>query len=429
MVTPERCKKLNIFEKILARASGRKEVVPGEIVEANVDMAMIHDLTGPLTVDSFHKIGAGKVWDPKKIVVIFDHLVPPSTIRAATLQKGLREFVKEQGIKSLYDIGQGGVCHQVFHEKGYARPGELIVGADSHTCTYGALGAFATGIGSTEMAAVFTTGKMWFRIPTALKIHATGDFRKNSTPKDLILKIIGDIGEGGAIYKGMEFTGSTFTNMSIDGRLTVCNMVVEAGAKAGTVPPDNKSMAYVRSRTKKPLKPIRSDNNATCEETLEYDAAKLTPQVACPPSVDNVKPASELSDVKIDQVFIGSCTNGRIEDLRLAASVLKDREIHNGVRMIISPASQEVYQQCLKEGLFNTFMEAGAIVTNATCGPCLGGHMGLLAPGEVCISTSNRNFIGRMGSPQSAVYLANPATAAASGVVGHIMNPNDLRRP
>ncbi|MCJ7761459.1 aconitase family protein, partial [Candidatus Bathyarchaeota archaeon] len=230
-------------------------------------------------------------------------------------------------------------------------------------------------------------------------------------------------------YKGMEFTGSTFTNMSIDGRLTVCNMVVEAGAKAGIVPPDNKSMAYVRSRTKKPLKPIRSDNNATYEDTLEYDAGKLTPQVACPSSVDNVKPASELSDVKIDQVFIGSCTNGRIEDLRLAASVLKGREIRNGVRMIISPASQEVYQQCLKEGLFNIFMKAGAIVTYATCGPCLGGHMGLLAPGEVCISTSNRNFIGRMGSPQSEVYLANPATAAASGVAGHIINPNDLKRP
>jgi homoaconitate hydratase family protein len=419
---------LNIFEKILARASERKEVNPGEIVEANIDMAMIHDLTGPLTVDSFRKIGAEKVWNPKKIVVIFDHLVPPSTIRAATLQKALREFVKEQGIRSFYDVGQGGVCHQVFHEKGYARPGELIVGADSHTCTYGALGALATGIGSTEMAAVFTTGRMWFKVPKAMKIHASGKLKKNVTSKDLILRIIGDIGEGGAIYKGMEFTGPTFTNMSIDGRLTVCNMVVEAGAKAGIVPPDNKTLTYVRARTKKPFKPLKSDKDEAYEEQLEYDVSKLAAQVACPSSVDNVKRASELSNVKVDQVFIGSCTNGRIEDLRLAASILKGKNLHRDVRMIVSPSSQQVYSQCLKEGLFQIFMEAGAIVTNATCGPCLGGHMGLLAAGEVCISTSNRNFIGRMGSPQSYVYLANPATAAASGIAGYIIEPNELRR-
>jgi len=419
---------LNIFEKILARAAGRKEVSAGEIVEANIDMAMIHDLTGPLTVDSFRKIGAEKVWDPKRIVVIFDHLVPASTIRAATLQKGLREFVKEQGIQSLYDIGQGGVCHQVFHEKGHVRPGELIVGADSHTCTYGALGAFATGIGSTEMAAVFTTGRMWFKVPKALRINASGNFKRYTTPKDLILRIIGDLGEGGAIYKGLEFTGPTFTNMSIDGRLAVCNMVVEAGAKAGIVPPDNRTIAYVRARTKKPFKPARSDRDASYEDILEYDVSRLVPQVACPPSVDNVKPALELSDVKVDQVFIGSCTNGRLEDLRLAAKVLKGREIHKDVRMIVSPASQEVCVQCLKEGLFRTFMEAGAIITNATCGPCIGGHMGILAPKEVCISTSNRNFIGRMGSPQSEVYLANPATAAASGIAGHIIDPNELKR-
>ncbi|WP_455279146.1 3-isopropylmalate dehydratase large subunit [[Eubacterium] cellulosolvens] len=419
---------MNIFEKILARASKRKEVVPGEIVEANIDMAMIHDLTGPLTVHSFQKIGAEKVWDPKKIVVIFDHLIPPSTILAATLQKELREFIKEQGIPSLYDIGQGGVCHQVFPEEGYARPGELIVGADSHTCTYGALGAFATGIGSTEMAAVFATGKMWFKVPKAIRIHAEGNLKKYTTPKDLILKIIGDIGEGGAIYKGMEFTGQTFSKMSIDGRLTVCNMVVEAGAKAGIVPPDNKTMTYLKKRTKKSFKPLNSDKGTYFEETLEYDVKKLEPQVACPSSVDNVKPASELSNVKVDQVFIGSCTNGRLEDLRLAASILKNRKLHRDVRMIISPASQTIYSQALKEGLFKIFMNAGAIITNATCGPCLGGHMGLLAPKEVCIATSNRNFIGRMGSPESEVYLANPATAAASGITGQITDPKSLRR-
>ncbi|MEM2107522.1 MAG: 3-isopropylmalate dehydratase large subunit [Candidatus Bathyarchaeia archaeon] len=419
---------MNIFEKILARASGKKEVTPGEIVEANIDMAMIHDLTGPLTLDSFKKIGASKVWDPKRIVIIFDHLIPASTIRAATHQKNLREFAREQGIRSLYDIGQGGVCHQVFHERGYARPGELIVGADSHTCTYGALGAFATGIGSTEMAAVFTTGKMWFKVPKAIKICVRGKLRKYTTPKDLILKIIGDLGEGGAIYKGLEFTGQTFKEMSIDGRLTVCNMVVEAGAKAGIVPPDNKTIAYVRARTRGTFKPVLSDEGARYEDVLEYDVSSLQPLVACPPTVDNVRPASELQNVIIDQVFIGSCTNGRIEDLRLAASILKGRRISEGVRMIISPASQEIYKECLREGLLRIFTEAGAVVTNATCGPCLGGHMGLLAPGEVCISTSNRNFVGRMGSPQSKVYLANPATAAASGVTGHITDPNELRR-
>ncbi|MEM3429972.1 MAG: 3-isopropylmalate dehydratase large subunit [Candidatus Bathyarchaeia archaeon] len=419
---------MNIFEKILARASGKKEVTPGEIVEANIDMAMIHDLTGPLTLDSFKKIGASKVWDPKRIVIIFDHLIPASTIRAATHQKNLREFAREQGIRSLYDIGQGGVCHQVFHERGYARPGELIVGADSHTCTYGALGAFATGIGSTEMAAVFTTGKMWFKVPKAIKICVRGKLRKYTTPKDLILKIIGDLGEGGAIYKGLEFTGQTFKEMSIDGRLTVCNMVVEAGAKAGIVPPDNKTIAYVRARTRGTFKPVLSDEGARYEDVLEYDVSSLQPLVACPPTVDNVRPASELQNVIIDQVFIGSCTNGRIEGLRLAASILKGRRISEGVRMIISPASQEIYKECLREGLLRIFTEAGAVVTNATCGPCLGGHMGLLAPGEVCISTSNRNFVGRMGSPQSKVYLANPATAAASGVTGHITDPNELRR-
>ncbi|MBS7626625.1 3-isopropylmalate dehydratase large subunit [Candidatus Bathyarchaeota archaeon] len=419
---------MNIFEKILARASGKREVTPGDIVEANIDMAMIHDLTGPLTLDSFKKIGASKVWDPNRIVIIFDHLIPASTIRAATHQKNLREFAREQGIRSLYDIGQGGVCHQVFHERGYARPGELIVGADSHTCTYGALGAFATGIGSTEMAAVFTTGKMWFKVPKVIKICVRGKLRKYTTPKDLILKIIGDLGEGGAIYKGLEFTGQTFKEMSIDGRLTVCNMVVEAGAKAGIVPPDNKTITYVRARTRGTFKPVLSDEGARYENVLEYDVTGFQPLVACPPTVDNVRPASELQNVSIDQVFIGSCTNGRMEDLRLAASILKGRRINEGVRMIISPASQEIYKECLREGLLRIFTEAGAVVTNATCGPCLGGHMGLLAPGEVCISTSNRNFVGRMGSPQSKVYLANPATAAASGVTGHITDPNELRR-
>lgn len=414
---------MNIFEKILAKAADKSKVEPDEIVEAKIDMAMMHDLTGPLTIHSFGKIGVKKVHDPERIVVIFDHLVPASTIRAATLQKTLREFIEEQGIQNFYDVGHGGVCHQVFHEKGHARPGELIVGADSHTCTYGALGAFATGIGSTEMAAVLATGKMWFRIPKAMKIQTKGKFQNLVTPKDLILNVIGEIGEDGARYMGMEFIGEAISDMSIDGRLTICNMAVEAGAKTGTVSADKKTMQYVKERTDKPFTSIKSDEDASYDKTVEIEASELTPQVACPHSVDNVKPASEVGNIEVDQVFLGSCTNGRIEDLRLAAKILKGKKIKKGVRMIVSPASQDIYLEALEEGLMNIFVQAGGVVTNATCGPCLGGHLGLLAPGEVCVATSNRNFIGRMGSPESKVYLASPATAVASALEGRIVDP------
>lgn len=414
---------MNIFEKILAKAADKSKVEPDEIVEAKIDMAMMHDLTGPLTIHSFGKIGVKKVHDPERIVVIFDHLVPASTIRAATLQKTLREFIEEQGIQNFYDVGHGGVCHQVFHEKGHARPGELIVGADSHTCTYGALGAFATGIGSTEMAAVLATGKMWFRIPKAMKIQTKGKFQNLVTPKDLILNVIGEIGEDGARYMGMEFIGEAISDMSIDGRLTICNMAVEAGAKTGTVAADKKTMQYVKERTDKPFTSIKSDEDASYDKTVEIEASELTPQVACPHSVDNVKPASEVGNIEVDQVFLGSCTNGRIEDLRLAAKILKGKKIKKGVRMIVSPASQDIYLEALEEGLMNIFVQAGGVVTNATCGPCLGGHLGLLAPGEVCVATSNRNFIGRMGSPESKVYLASPATAVASALEGRIVDP------
>ena len=416
---------MNIFEKILARASGKKEVEPNEIVDARIDMAMMHDLTGPLTIDSFKKIGVNKIWDSEKIVVIFDHLIPASTIRAATLQKTIREFVNEQNIKNFYDVGYGGICHQVFHEKGHARPGELIVGADSHTCTYGALGAFATGIGSTEMAAVLATGKMWFKVPKGINIKLNNKLRALITPKDLILNIIGTIGEDGARYMGMEFTGEAVSEISIEGRLTICNMAVEAGAKTGIVAADEKIIHYVKERTKKPFTPLRSDRNASYDQTIEIDANELAPQVACPHSVDNVKPASEVGDVEIDQAFIGSCTNGRIEDLRLAAEILKGKKIKKDVRMIVSPASQDIYSKALDEGLIDIFIKVGGIVTNATCGPCLGGHLGLLAPGEVCISTSNRNFIGRMGSPEAKVYLASPATVAASALAGRIVDPTN----
>lgn len=417
---------MNITEKILARASSRKEVAPGEIVDASIDVAMIHDLTGPLTVESFHKIGAQKVWDARRIVIAFDHQVPADSIKSAELHKMLREFAREQGIKNLYDVGQGGVCHQIMPEKGYVKPGDAIVGADSHTVTYGALGAFATGIGSTEMAAVFTTGKIWLRVPKVFKINAVGKFQKLVSAKDLILHLIGQIRVDGAIYKGIEFTGQAISDMSVDGRMTLCNMVVEMGAKNGIVEPDDKTLAYVKARTRDCFNPVKSDRDAIYEKLFELDASTLEPQVACPHSVDNVKPISEVGKVEIDQAFIGSCTNGRIEDLRTAASILKKRRVKSSVRAIVIPASQEIYLQALNESLIDIFMKAGAVVCNPTCGPCLGGHMGLLAPGEVCISSSNRNFIGRMGSPKAYVYLSSPTTAAASATTGKITDPRTL---
>ncbi|MDH5624257.1 MAG: homoaconitase large subunit [Candidatus Bathyarchaeota archaeon] len=418
---------MNIIEKILARASGRGEVSPGEIVEASIDVAMIHDLTGPLTIDSFRKIGAKKVWNNQRIVVILDHIVPASSVKSAELHKVVRKFAKEQKIDNFYDIGQGGVCHQVMPEKGHVRPGELIVGADSHTCTYGAFGAFATGIGSTEMAAVFGTGSLWFKVPEVIKVNVTGRFQSFVTPKDLILNIISRIKADGAIYNGIEFAGPTIRDMGVDGRMVLCNMAVEMGAKTGIIEPDETTLNYVKSRTKEPFKPVKSDLEGTYKKVLDMDVTDLEPQVSCPHSVDNVKPISEVDKVEIDQAFIGSCTNGRLEDLRLAAKLLKGRKVREGVRLLVTPSSQEVYAEALQEGLIKTFLEAGAIVCNPTCGPCLGGHLGLLAPGETCISSSNRNFVGRMGSPKAHVYLASPATVAASAVTGKITDPRLLR--
>ncbi len=391
-------------------------------------MVMVHDLTGPLAVEAFKKIGVKNVWDNKKIVVILDHQVPAESVKAAELHKMMRSFAKEQKIR-LYDVGKGGICHQVMPEKGHVLPGALIVGADSHTCTYGAFGAFATGIGSTEAAAVFATGKIWLRVPEAIKINVTGRFKKYVTPKDLILSIIGRVGAGGAIYKSIEFTGPTVRGMSIAGRMTLCNMTVEMGAKNGIVAPDEVTSKFLQGRTDKPLVPfesLKSDRDASYEKVVNIDVADLTPQVAYPSSVDNVKPASEAGNVPVEQAFIGSCTNGRIEDLRLAAQILKGKKVKEGVRAIVIPASQEVYSQALKEGLIEIFTDAGALVCGSTCGPCLGGHIGLLAPGEACVSTSNRNFIGRMGSMEASVYLASPATVAASAVTGRITDPQEL---
>jgi len=418
---------MNILEKILANASGKQQVSPGEIIEANIDAAMIHDLTGPLAIKSFRQIGAKKVWDNNKVVIILDHLVPASSIISANLHRIVRNFAEEQNIQNFYDVGRGGVCHQVMPEKGHVRPGEVIVGADSHTCTYGAFGAFATGIGSTEIAAVFATGKLWFRVPEVIKVDVTGELQKMVTPKDVTLNIVSKIGADGAIYKGLELGGSTIREMSVDGRMVLSNMAVEMGAKAGIIEPDQKTVDYVKARTDKPFKPVKSDPDATYERVVDVVVSNLEPQVAVPHSVDNVKPVSEVEDVEVDQAFIGSCTNGRLEDLRSAARVLKGKKTARGVRLVVIPASQETYLNALNEGLIKTFMDAGATIGNPNCGPCLGGHMGILAEDEACISSSNRNFVGRMGSTKSFVYLASPATVAASAFTGKITDPRTVK--
>jgi 3-isopropylmalate/(R)-2-methylmalate dehydratase large subunit len=415
--------KLNICEKILAAASSRREVRPGEIVEAKVDMAMVNEITGPLAIEAFGKIGVGKVWDNHRVIMVLDHQVPADSVNSAELHKIMRKFAIEQGIQYLYDVGKGGICHQIMVEKGHVRPGELIIGADSHTCTCGALGAFGTGVGSTEIAAVFATGRIWLKVPETIRFNVYGELQKFVTPKDLILKIIGMVGVDGAIYKAMEFDGPAINRLDVGERMTICNMAVEAGAKTGIINPDEKAITYVKERTNKSFKPLKSDADANYEELIDVEADKLEPQIACPHSVDNVRPVSEVEGTPIQQAFIGSCTNGRIEDLRLAARFLKGKKVKEGVRLIITPASQEVYLEALKEDLLETFVEAGACVCNPTCGACFGGHMGLLADGETCISASNRNFIGRMGSKRAQIFLASPATVAASAVMGVITDP------
>ena len=415
---------MNITEKILAKASAKTSVLPGDIVDTNVDMVMVHDLTGPLAVEAFRRIGIAHVWDNKKIVIILDHQVPAESVKAAELHKMLRTFAKEQSIR-FYDVGRGGICHQVMPEKGHVLPGSVIVGADSHTCTYGALGAFATGIGSTEAAAVFATGKIWLKVPETIRINVEGEFKPFVTPKDLILSIIGRIGADGATYKATEFTGSTIRTMSIAGRMTLCNMTVEMGAKNGIIEPDEKTQKFLQGRTNKHYEVFRSDPDADYGQVVEFDVSELEPVVACPSSVDNVKPVSEV-DAPIEQAFIGSCTNGRIEDLRVAAQLMKGNTVKDGVRTLVIPASQEVYRQAVEEGLVEIFTDAGALVCGSACGPCLGGHIGLLAAGETCVSTSNRNFIGRMGSTQASVYLASSATVAASALTGRITDPRTL---
>ena len=413
---------MTIAEKILAKASGKDKVEAGEIVMADIDIAMVHDLTGPLTLQALEQINTDKVWDPEKIVIPFDHQVPADTLDAAKNHQMLREFVKQQGITNFYDVYEG-VCHQVVPEKGHALPGTVIVGSDSHTCTNGALGAFSTGIGSTDMAMVFATGQLWFKVPETNRFNITGKLQENVTSKDVILNIIGQGGQDGSTYKSCEYAGETIENMEMSDRMVLSNMAIEMGGKTGIVEPDKITDEYLKNRTDKPYTKFTTDLDAASLNTIDIDVSDLEPQVACPSHVDNVKPASEVEDVEIDQVFIGSCTNGRLKDLQQAAKVLKGNKIKEGVRTLVIPASRTIYQQALKEGLMDIFVEAGALVCNPCCGPCLGGHIGLIGDGEVSLSTSNRNFKGRQGSPEGKVYLSSPIVAAESALTGHITAP------
>ncbi|MBM4240276.1 MAG: 3-isopropylmalate dehydratase large subunit [Euryarchaeota archaeon] len=417
---------MTMAEKILAKAAVKNEVEAGEIVMANIDVAMTHDLTGPLSVESFKKIGTGKVWDPEKIVVIFDHQVPADSLEAAKNHIIMRKFVKEQGISNFYDVREG-VCHQVLPEKGHVVPGELVVGTDSHTCTHGTLGAFSTGIGSTDMAMVFATGKLWFKVPKTIKFQIEGTLSDYVYSKDVVLNIIGNIGADGATYKACEFGGETTRNMSVSDRMVLCNMAIEMGGKTGLVEPDDKTIRYVEKRSNKSYEVMKTDEDAESLEIMNVGVDDLEPQIACPHNVDNVKPVSEVEGTHIDQVFLGSCTNGRLDDLRIAAKIIKGNNVADGVRMLVIPASREVYSKALGEGLLGTFVDAGALVCNPCCGPCLGGHTGLLGPGEVSLSTSNRNFRGRQGSPDAEVYLSSAAVAAASAIYGKITDPRAIK--
>ncbi len=410
-----------ITEKIFSNALG-KNVEAGDLIVVPVDLAMAHDGTAPLAINSFRNMGGEKVWNPDKIVLVVDHVAPAASEGVSNLHKMMRQFASEQKIKNFYDVGCG-VCHQVMVEN-HVSTGMIVVGADSHTCTYGALGAFATGIGSTEMAAVFKTGKLWFRVPETVRCNVIGNVPPNITPKDIILHIVGEIKADGATYKAVDFSGEVVKKMSVDGRLAMCNMVVEMGAKNGIIEPDEKTLQYLSERNRKPIATLKNDEDAKFEDFYEFDVSNLEPQVACPSTVDNVKPVSEVEGLEVNQVFLGSCTNGRLEDLRVAAKILQHKKIHKNTRMIIIPASREVFLDALREGLIEIFLKAGCTVCNPGCGPCAGAHQGVPAVDEIVLSTSNRNFVGRMGCAEAKIYLCSPATAAISAVKGKITNIN-----
>lgn len=411
---------MTITEKIFARASGKDKVVPGEIVNAKIDLAMTHDGLGPLFFPLMDRYKLD-IWDKEKVVQVIDHASPPSALVHTEWVSSTIEFVKKHDLPNFYNMQ--GVAHQILPEEGYVKPGMVIVGTDSHTCTYGALGAFSTGIGSTEMAWVFSHGILWFRVPSTMRINVTGTLPYGVMAKDIILRVLSEIGTDGAIYKAMEFGGETISNLSIDGRLTICNMAVEAGAKNGIIEVDQNTIDYLKNKVTEVIPSYTSDKDAEYDKILNIEVNDLAPQVACPHSPDNVVAVTELLGKKVDQVLIGTCTGGRIEDFEAAAKIIKGRKIPRMVRCLILPASAKIYQQMLQNNLLEIFTEAGCIILNASCGPCGGLHMGLLAEGEVCVGTHNRNFKGRMGSPQAEIYLASPATAAASAITGEISDP------
>jgi 3-isopropylmalate/(R)-2-methylmalate dehydratase large subunit len=415
-----------ITQKILAAHCGKDSVEPGELIMAKVDIALGNDITAPLAIKDFQKLKAKQVFDQERVVLVCDHFAPNKDIASAIHCQQLRNFAQKQHLTHFYEGGDMGVEHALLPEKGIVGPGDVIIGADSHTCTYGALGAFATGVGSTDLAAVMVEGKCWFRVPESIRLVYKGKLPPGITGKDLILHTIGDIGVDGARYMSMEFVGEAIEALPMADRFSMANMAVEAGAKNGIIAPDDITLAYVKGRALRPYTTYASDPDAAYVMEKTYDVGSLEPQVACPSSPGNVVPVSQLGEVVIDQAVVGSCTNGRIEDLRAAAQVLKGHKVAKGVRLIVLPATPLVYRQAMDEGLTAIFLDAGAVVGPPTCGPCLGGHMGILAPGEVAIATTNRNFVGRMGHTQSKVYLASPAVAAASAVTGHISSPQDL---
>lgn len=416
-----------IAEKILQAHTDKKDIKPGDFIEAKVDLALGNDITAPLAIEEFRKAGFKKVFDRKKIVLVPDHFAPAKDLRSANQCKILADFAKEQKIINYFEIGCMGIEHALLPEQKLVLPGDLVIGADSHTCTYGAMGCYSTGVGSTDLARAFVDGKCWFKVPASVKYIYKGKLNKWVGGKDLILFTIGQIGVDGALYKAMEFCGPVIDKLPMDDRFAMSNMAIEAGARAGIIEPDETTLKYVRPAPRK-FKVYKSDPGAKYENIFAWDVSNLEPQVACPHLPSNVKRVSELKDVKLDQVVIGSCTNGRISDLRIAAKILKGKKIKQGLKLIVIPATQKIYLQAVKEGLAEIFVEAGGVFSTPTCGPCLGGHVGILTEGEVCLATTNRNFIGRMGHAKSFVYLSNPAVAAASSITGRITHPDLVNR-
>ncbi len=417
---------MTLVEKILAAHSERDEVNPGELIIANVDLVLGNDVTTPVAIKEFNKIGVEEVFDKERVALIPDHFAPNKDINSAQQCKMMREFAQEKEVENYFEVGDMGIEHCLLPEQGLVLPGDIVIGADSHTCTYGALGALGTGVGSTDMAAGMASGEAWFKVPETIKFVYQGELQDWVGGKDLILHTIGDIGVDGALYKAMEFSGGVVEELSMAHRMTMSNMAIEAGGKCGLIEPDETTLDYVKDRAQRDYTVYKSDADADYEQVIEYDVSEIEPQVAFPHLPENTKGISEVEDISIDQAVIGSCTNGRLEDLRTAAEVLEGKRKDDDLRLVVFPGTQEIYQQAIKEGLVDIFVDAGAAVSTPTCGPCLGGHMGILAEGERAIATTNRNFVGRMGHPESEVYLSNPAVAAASAVAGKIVSPEEV---